>query len=160
MAERAPAKPVSELLRHYEVGSPSGIYARSEQEQAASGPDGPRFTSNRGNRVEERYYEAEIQLRRVVGELDRPALPLRDRVEAALNHALMLNRFGITVPEEIRTEVERLHKRISIWVLPGTTNAIGTAVGWMDDQEIQAQEAEFRSWYAIVSAVDSREAED
>lgn len=103
----------------------------------------------------EQYFEAEVQLDRVLEALDCEGLPLPERVEAALNHAIMLNRLGITVPREIRDEVEAMHLTVATWRLPNTVNAIGRAVGWMDDSELQQLANQFRRWHGTVRALNS-----
>jgi hypothetical protein len=78
--------------------------------------------------------------------------PLRERLEQAFIQLALLGRVDVVVPEEIAPEVQEMHAMIEKWVLPGQTNALGTSVAWIEDEELPEWERRIRHWHGVVEA--------
>jgi hypothetical protein len=95
------------------------------------------------------YYLARQRLEYAQQELDGDGEP-SERLTRAWLHLSSLARGDVPVPPSISEEVAQMHATVETWILPRQSNALGTAVAWMDDAERQAAIDAIERWRHVI----------
>jgi hypothetical protein len=99
------------------------------------------------------YYLARQRLEYALQELDGDGTP-HERLTQAWVRLVDLGLGDVTVPPSIASGVAAMHATVGRWVLPRRTDALGTAVSWLDDGDCLAAIELIQSWrHAVDDAI-------